>query len=77
VKLLLDKGANVNVKENRNGATPLIVAAFEGNKEVIEQLLAKGADIDAKDNEGNTALSLASARGHTAVVELLKARGAK
>jgi ankyrin repeat protein len=67
----------VNAKEKRPGATPLIVTAFEGHKEVVEQLVAKGADMNAQDNEGNTALSLASQRGHTAVVELLKAKGAK
>jgi ankyrin repeat protein len=53
------------------------VAAFEGHNEVIEQLLAKGADVNAKDNDGNSPLSLATARSNTAVVELLKARGAK
>ena len=69
--------ANINAQERGNGGTPLIVAAFEGHKEVIEQLLAKGADVDAKDNEDNTCLSLATARSNTAVMELLKARGAK
>ena len=53
------------------------MAAFEGHKEVIEQLLAKGSDVNAKDNDGNTPLSLATARSNAAVVELLKAHGAK
>ena len=77
VKLLLEKGANVNAKDNGNGAPPLIIAALAGHKEVAEMLIGKGADVNAKDNEGNTALSLASSRGHNSVVELLKSRGAK
>ena len=33
-----------------------IVAALGGNKEVVELLLAKGADVHAKTNDGTTAL---------------------
>ena len=33
----------------QNGSTPLICAAFTGQSQVVQELLAKGADIEAKD----------------------------
>jgi hypothetical protein len=38
------------------------------SKEVVQTLLAKGADMDAKDNDGSTALMVASQNGHLEVV---------
>ena len=42
VKLLLDKGANVNMK-NRDGQTALDVAQEKGHKEIVKILKAHGA----------------------------------
>jgi ankyrin repeat protein len=52
VKLLLQKGADVNVAGNFYeggipGQTPLMNAAAHGNIDVIKLLLAKGADVNA------------------------------
>ena len=44
---------------------------------VVKLLIEKGADINARDNSGRTALMIASKNGHTQIVELLKAHGAK
>jgi hypothetical protein len=58
-QILIDKGANVNLKTNHSNvenATPLMVAALAGRKDMIRFLLARGADIKARDAEGNTAL---------------------
>lgn len=55
VKLLLDKGAAVNVQD-RWGKTPLIYAAKDGQFLVVQMLLSKGAEIDATDIDGKTAL---------------------
>ena len=52
-------------------------AARAGNVEAMERLLEQGADIDALDEHGQTALMLAAMRGHTAVARFLVARGAK
>jgi len=57
VKLLLAKGANVNVSDiagsgaASGGQTPLMNAAAEGNTEIIKLLLAKGADVNAVSAE--------------------------
>ena len=55
VKALLDKGADVNVKDN-SGSTPLIYAARNGRTEVLKALIDKGAEVNAKDINGNTPL---------------------
>jgi len=51
-------------------------AAWDGRTAVVELLLAAGADVDAKDEDGWTALHDAAWGGHAAVAELLLAAGA-
>ncbi|MDG7055244.1 MAG: ankyrin repeat domain-containing protein [Wolbachia endosymbiont of Menacanthus eurysternus] len=46
IRLLLDKGANVN-DANNFGWTPLHCAADDGNLEVVKLLVNEGADIHA------------------------------
>jgi ankyrin repeat protein len=53
------------------GITPLMAAAFEGNREVVALLIAHHADPDSTDRVGKTAMEYASGRGHAAVVEQL------
>ena len=43
----------------------------------MKALLAAGADVNAKEKEGWTALMLAAEKGHTEIVQLLKQAGAK
>ena len=64
----------MNAKEE-DGWTPLIYAAGEGHKELVELLIANGADVDAKDEDGWTPLHWATVNGHEATVELLLANG--
>ena len=72
VKLLLDKGADVNSVDYR-GYTPLMQAAYCDRvaAELIRLLLAKGANVNAT-GEGETPLSLAAKRGETEVTRLLR-----
>ena len=72
-KLLIANGADVNV--NIDG-TPLHPAAFKGDKEIAELPISKGADVDAKDENGDTPLNWAAAGGHKEIAELLIASGA-
>ncbi|KAM3510890.1 hypothetical protein MY11210_005493 [Beauveria gryllotalpidicola] len=43
---------------------------------IVKMLLEKGANIDAKDNDGRTALSYVAEKGHEAIVKLLLEKGA-
>ena len=51
-------------------------AVKAGDVPALETLLDAGADVDAKDEHGQTALMNASRDGHTAMVRLLIERGA-
>ena len=76
VKRFVEQGTNVNTKDNELKWTALHWAAFTGQEDVVEFLIAKGADVNAKDERGLTALRRACGKGHQEVVSLLIASGA-
>jgi len=51
VKWLLDNGAEPNYRY-ATGYTPLLTAAANGHLEILKALLARGADLHAKSNDG-------------------------
>lgn len=64
--------------------TPLLIAAERGQTEIVDLLLKKGADINARDrtngaplSQGNSALILAAAMNHLDTVQLLLAQAKK
>lgn len=75
VKLLLDKGAKVNI-QNEAGSTSLMKAAYNGHFEIVKLLIDKGASVNLKEKHGSTALIKSVARGHTKIVKLLLNKGA-
>src|SRR5215212_8710243 len=64
--------ANDNVK----GRTPLMLAAFRGDTAAVINHLERGADVNARDRDGDTALMFAAHKGHGLVVALLLQYGA-
>jgi ankyrin len=58
----LANGADINAKENCGGATALIRASKEGHLDIVRELLARGAEVNAMDNAYRTALSVAPLR---------------
>ena len=76
VALLLAHGADPNLGDNA-GWTPLIYGAYFGvEPEILQALIDRGAQINARNDRGITALYLASATGHEAQVRFLLDRGA-
>ena len=59
------------MRETSTYQTALMCASLKGHTEVVETLLARGADVNVKTRKGFTALSLASEQGHEKVVEIL------
>ncbi len=66
----LDNGLDPNLT-NENGWSLLMLAAVEGAVPLGTLLLARGADASMKNARGETALSIATTRQHTAFLELL------
>lgn len=56
--------------------TPLHFAAQAGQKDIVEFLIAKGADVNAETIKGETPLQFAADNDHKEVVELLIEKGA-
>ena len=56
--------------------TSLHEAAYLGYPESVNELIMEGADVDARQPDGTTALMLASQNGHSEVVNSLLANGA-
>jgi len=61
VRLLVEGGANVNLA-SKQGRTPLFIAAMsDQSADIVRYLVAKGADLKARDSFGNTILTAAAA----------------
>ncbi|MCL4361631.1 ankyrin repeat domain-containing protein [Candidatus Dependentiae bacterium] len=70
IKFLASKGANVNAK-NKNGQTPLMVAAFSNDADLVQLLLEFGANVNEKNKYGDTALMFAIEEGSSDIVTKL------
>jgi len=66
--------ATINDRRLAKGTTVLMVAAGKGNVEMVKVLIAAGADVNAKNKKGLTALDFAI--DHPEIAAVLKAAGA-
>src|ERR1035441_4161617 len=85
LKALLAKGVDANAPEPKcnpeiwhtneecTGRTALIAASWAGHLDVVQTLLAAGANVNARDDQGRTALAIASERSFLDVVQALLA----
>ena len=76
--LLAENPQLVNARDDQNSSsTPLHKAAANNHKDIVELLIATGAQVNAKDKLGSTALHWAAYNGHKDIVDLLIAGGAQ
>jgi ankyrin repeat protein len=73
---LLERGANVNVRQER-GFTPLMSAADNGDYEMAQLLLTYYADVNTRNDKGKSALDIARDKGFGHVESILLQYGAK
>jgi cytohesin len=76
VKQHLDAGTDVNAKDSAR-CTPLHWAAWGGHKETAELLIAKGANVNVKRDNGETPLDAAISQYQTKAADLLRKHGGK
>ncbi|KAI5842135.1 ankyrin repeat-containing domain protein [Morchella snyderi] len=73
--LLTNDKLDINRSDGDNGLPPLLRAVAWNHVEVIEWLVARdGLNVNSKDNDGNTALSIAAEAGSDLIVEKLLER---
>jgi uncharacterized protein len=70
VKLLIDAGADVNLKLE-DGGTALVSASARGYLEIVKLLVAANANVNIIGNSGDFALGAAKNNGHQIVVDYL------
>jgi ankyrin repeat protein len=77
VRLLLEHGANPNVKISEDSdVTPIDVACESGNEEIVKILLKYNADPENSDGRMFPSIVIAAMRGHEKIVETLVLNGA-
>ena len=81
LKLFLDKGVDVNIKDE-DGESLLYYACLGRKVDNVKLLLQKGANVKAKNNDGATILESciilpSFIKGREEIVKLLKLKGAK
>ena len=80
-QILLAYGAQINARDNTsttnggNGNTPLHNVAYAGSAKFAQYLIDQGAGIEIKDQDGMTALHIASKIGNLQVVKVLVEKG--
>lgn len=77
VNLLLDAGADINAFDNDNESTATPIFLVEGNYELIKLLIRRGANVNLKNNNGDTILDwwmtgIARADNSEDIIKLLK-----
>lgn len=77
VRVLLARGALVDLPDLSGGITPLMIASQDGDVDIVAALLEHGASADlTEESQGITALLMASQNGHAEVVRRLLKHGA-
>lgn len=78
VKLLLSYGADASsMAENGVDEQLISIAVRNNNLEMVKLLLSHGANIDAKNSDGETALTIAKSKGRQNIVDLLSQKLSK
>jgi len=75
VKLLLNKGADVNIQDDL-GVTPLHHACYKGHIVIVQVLLDFGASCNITSNYSETSLHKACKLGYIEIIEILLDHGA-
>ena len=76
VESLLDRGVNINAISALTRNTPLMFAAQESHLRIIEYLISRDANLNLINQDGETALLIATCHSCSEVIRLLLQNGA-
>ncbi|XP_050711972.1 uncharacterized protein LOC126996022 isoform X5 [Eriocheir sinensis] len=65
---------DLNIKASQHGQTALMLAVSHGRLDMVQLLVAAGAEVNIQDEDGSTALMCAAEHGHLAIVKFLLAQ---
>lgn len=74
VRALVESGADPGAA-GRDGITPLMAASLRGATAAAQELLRRGAEVNATDWRGRTAVHYAAAGGEGGVLEAVRGSG--
>jgi uncharacterized protein len=77
VKLLVERGADINYVHPVTKMTALHLAAYDGHQEIVKYLISKGADLTLKLKGDVSILRLVHDKGDKKMEEILLAAGAR
>ena len=77
VQKLIEDGADIEIKDKKNGSTPLLWACQNGHTNIVKTLLEKGANVFASSFTKKTALHFAAQSGQVDLVDILINEGLK
>uniref|UniRef100_A0A0G4FVQ0 Uncharacterized protein n=1 Tax=Chromera velia CCMP2878 TaxID=1169474 RepID=A0A0G4FVQ0_9ALVE len=75
VKTLVNGGADVNLPSATGAWTALQKACYAGKQEVVEYLIKKRADPNAMNDDGWTAMAIATIEGYVEIMRAVSAAG--
>lgn len=78
-ELLIQKGAEIDMKDDSHGRTALMLAALGGHADIVRTLIKAGADVNMRRGDeigGPTVLMLVAKKGNEEVVDILLKEGA-
>jgi ankyrin repeat protein len=73
----LSAGASADLRWGELNTPAILYAALFGSKRALKALLTGGANVDLKNDDGNSALHIAAVKGEVACLELLLSAGAE
>jgi ankyrin repeat protein len=77
INKLLDKGFDINKSHPKTKKTPLIYACDGNRADVVELLIARGAKVNRRDDNGDTPLVSAIYNNNIMITKMLLQAGAK
>src|SRR5207247_6422498 len=77
VRALLEVNPELLRAQDKDGFSPLHLAAWKGHKEVVELLLGRKAEVNLKSKDGGAPLHWAAEGGSAEVVKMLLAHKAE